>query len=93
MGGEKVTSKFNQVSDGIFGFLLIILMIGSIVAFFVFIFSTDREVSSLVSASGTTGSAILYMKWNVVRRTDVKPAGIEEVGNFLKPIKSPKDDE
>ena len=83
MAKHATPSKVEQVSDNAFSILLIVLFVGSIFSFFYFTFFQDLGTNSLLSVSGTAGSAVLYMKWNVIRRTRINNASPSEIADLL----------
>ena len=87
----------NKMTDSFFSILLIVLFMTCIVILFVKgVFSHDdileKGFSSVISTSGDSGSAILYMKWKVLRNVNVKSANMTEVTEMLKGNKEKGDE-
>lgn len=81
--------SINNYADSAFGILLIVMFLVCIVILFLKgIFSSDdileKGLSSLLSTSGASGSAVLYMKWKVIRSVEVKKVKMSEVTTMLK---------
>lgn len=75
--------------DLVFGGLLLVLFLASIILFITKGFFSDSSASSqlsnsLLSGTGVSGSAIFYMRWNITRRSRLKEASPEELGNVIE---------
>lgn len=91
-------TKFNSYADSAFSVMLILLFLVCIVILFVKgVFSNDdileKGFSSVLSTSGASGSAVLYMKWKVLRSVQVKKAEMSEITDMLKNKKQNQEDE
>jgi len=91
-------TKFNNYADSVFSIMLILLFLVCIIILFVKgVFSSDdileKGFSSVLSTSGASGSAVLYMKWKVLRNVQVKKAEMSEITDMLKNKKEEQSDE
>jgi len=82
-------NKFNAYADSAFSVMLILLFLVCIIILFVKgVFSNDdileKGFSSVLSTSGASGSAVLYMKWKVLRGVQIKKAEMSEITDMLK---------
>ena len=81
---QNKSSATHSKMDEVFSIVLIVFCIGCMVQLFISIY---REAlgSGLFSTAGVTGSAILYMKWSVLRKVkNIKDATVSEISDLLK---------
>ncbi len=91
-------NKFNAYADSAFSVMLILLFLVCIIILFVKgIFSNDdileKGFSSVLSTSGASGSAVLYMKWKVLRGVQLKKVEMSEITDMLKNNKEDQSNE
>jgi len=84
---ENQTTYVQRLSDDILCFILLIFAFGCLVQVFVSLYK-ELIGTGLFSTAGFTGAVLLYMKWNVVRRTKIKQSSVGEIGELLKESKS-----
>lgn len=81
---QNKSSATHSKMDEVFSILLIVFCIGCMVQLFI---SMNQKAigSGLFSTAGVTGSAILYMKWSVLRKVkNIKDATVSEISDLLK---------
>lgn len=77
------TSGTHSKMDEVFSIVLILFCIGCMVQLFISIYK-EAVGAGLFSTAGITGSAILYMKWSVLRKVkSLKEPTVSEISELL----------
>ena len=91
---ENTTSAIHKKTNDLFGILLIIVFVICILLLLaiaiLYLIGTERDLlgTTMFSSTGVTGSAILYMKWDVIRRSQLTSTDAKGIGSLLNKSKS-----
>lgn len=84
MNNHATYTKFEEILDLIFTLILIVIIIGGIIYLFYNLTRAEKDITSIsMSFTLVSGSVLFYMKWNIVKRTKIKPSTAGELGGVI----------
>ncbi|MEP0133383.1 MAG: hypothetical protein ABJJ25_15390 [Eudoraea sp.] len=80
---ENTQSKVDQLTRDAFSILIIVFLLGCIVGFFISIISSTMT-TGLFSIGGIIAVFWVYIKWDIIKRTRIKPSKVDEISDLIK---------